>query len=856
MAFVGKTKKAHQQFETPEELYSRGTLPRTTKAVDSLWLHQGDVLRAYAEEHHGTEDLALELPTGTGKTLPGLLIAEWVRRKAEGPVLYATPTKQLALQVLDTASAEGIPARRLVGSHHNWSTADESDVVGGEALAITTYSSIFNSSPKLPVPRLLVLDDAHAGEQFVGEQYAVNIRRYEAQDVYLVVLDALRPFLSGLQIQRMQGPPDPGAHHQVRLIVPAVDSTAMRKLDEALARLGEPYKFQLAMIRSGLQSCCVYLSYGGIQIRPMIPPTFENPVFSAAGQRVYLSATLGGAGELERAFGRPEIVRMPLPTKTPPRSGRRLFVFPDLARGNPEILTKAIVHVTDKALVLSQDSIENTEQAARALASDGVPVFGKSAVENGLTTFAQAATGVLGLANRYDGIDLPGTACRMVVLDGKPDAASLQEKFLSERAQAGAALAERLRTRIVQGAGRCTRGPSDYAVVVVLGPDITKYFSQPDNLKALEPELQAEVEFGWDNSRGQDPADILGNVQTFLEHDAAWRDGGEPLVVELRDEAVKTDPPGAAVLGKSAKLEVEAWELAFSEDWVAASQKLEQAATLVGQGGEATRGYRALLLYIAGVWLHLGAEGEGHRAHARQLVRNAETATRGTWFKEMRDLPGVEEIPLASADTVAISALVARLTGQLKPDKIREDLARMRKALDQDASGPYEAALTTLGIYLGAAAAKPPGKARCDSAWRWDMALWVAIEAKSEEHPDGLLPAKDIRQANTQLDQMVVDDGVDHAPAGSATILISDRLTVDPEHAGTANPNVYLVSTDVVSQIAGDVEVVWQDLLAAAAKLEPAHRLRRHVQDVLVDNGCLPTQVLDRLMQDRIRPGE
>jgi hypothetical protein len=856
MAFVGKTKKAPQQFETPEELYSRGTLPRTTKAVDSLWLHQGDVLRAYAEEHHTTSDLALELPTGTGKTLPGLLIAEWVRRKAEGPVLYATPTKQLALQVLETASAEGIPARRLVGSHHYWSTAEESDVVGGEALAITTYSSIFNSSPKLPVPRLLMLDDAHAGEQFVGEQYAVNIRRYEAEDAYLAVLDALRPFLSGLQIQRLQGEPDPGAHHQVRLVLPAIDPTAMKKLDEGLVRLGEPYKFQFAMIRSGLQSCCVYLSYGGIQIRPMIPPTFENSVFSGAGQRVYLSATLGAAGELERAFGRPEILRMPLPTKTPPRSGRRLFVFPDLAKADPESLTKAIVHLTDKALVLSQDTTENTEQAARALASDGVPIFGKSAVENGLTTFAQAATGVLGLANRYDGIDLPGTACRMVVLGGKPDAASLQEKFLSERAQASAALAERLRTRIVQGAGRCTRGPSDYAVVVVLGSDITKYFSQPDNRKALEPELQAEVEFGWNNSKGKDPAGILDNVRTFLEHDAAWRDAGEPLVVELRDEAVKTDPPGAVVLGESAKIGVEAWQLAFSEDWIAASQKLEQAATLVGKGGEATRGYRALLLYIAGVWLYIGADGEGHRAHARQLVRNAETATRGTWFKEMRDLPGVEEIPLAGADAVAIKAVVARLTGQLKPDRIRTELAQVREALDQEASGPYEAALTTLGTYLGARAAKPPGKARCDSAWRWDAALWLAIEAKSEEHPDGLLPPKDIRQANTQLDQMVVDDGVDHAPPGSATILISDRLTVDPEHAGTANPNVYLVSTEVVSQIAGDVEVVWNNLLAAAAKLEPAHVLRRHVQDVLTDNGCLPTQVRDRVTQHRIRPGD
>lgn len=37
---------------------------------------------------------------------------------------------------------------------------------------------------------------------------------------------------------------------------------------------------------------------------------------------------------------------------------------------------------------------------------------------------------------------------------------------------------------------------------------------------------------------------------------------------------------------------------------------------------------------------------------------------------------------------------------------------------------------------------------------------------------------------------------------------------------------------------------------------EPIHIFRRHVQDVLAEHGCLPTQVLDRLMQDRIRPGE
>jgi hypothetical protein len=68
------------------------------------------VIRAYAEKYQSTLDLALELPTGTGKTLLGLLIGEWVRRETEGPVTYATPTKQFARQAAATAQGEGVLA--------------------------------------------------------------------------------------------------------------------------------------------------------------------------------------------------------------------------------------------------------------------------------------------------------------------------------------------------------------------------------------------------------------------------------------------------------------------------------------------------------------------------------------------------------------------------------------------------------------------------------------------------------------------------------------------------------------------------------------------------------------------------
>ena len=857
MAFLGKTKRTVQQFPSPEELYLSGILPRTTDAVGSLWVHQGDAIRAYAERHQDTPDLALELPTGTGKTLPGLLIAEWVRRKSEGPVVYATPTKQLARQVAATAEREGVPAAVLTGSAKNWAPAEAASVEGSEAIGITTYSAIFNSSPKLPEPRLLIFDDAHAGEQFVGNEYGISIRRYDDEEAYLKVLEALKPFLSGLLVQRLEGKPDPGVHHQVRLVLPAIDQKALIKFDAALAGLPEPYSYKFAMIRSGLAACCVYLSYSGIQIRPMIPPTYENRVFARAKQRIYLSATLGSGGELERAFGRREIVRMPLPTKTPPRSGRRLFIFPDLIKGGDAVgLTKQIIGLTDKALVLSQETVAKAEAAATALAGKDVPVMGRDDLEQqGLESFVKAPIGVLALANRYDGLDLPGNACRIVVLGGKPDAVGLQERFLSERAEANAALAERLRTRIVQGAGRCTRGPNDYAVVIVLGPDIMKYFSRSENLRALEPELQAEVEFGWRNSREAKPGEVIENVEVFLEHGIDWRKRGEPAVAEFRQDAVKKEPPGTDALGKAAVLEVKAWQLAFDGDWIGASEKLQEAVPHVGP--DATRGYRGLLLYLAGVWLHLGAQDEPQRSRARQLVKDAEhAANRCTWFKEMRKLPGAEEVPLVPEDIVAVNQVVARLRGKLKSKQVSSALAEMQEAVAQDEAARYERGLATLGSFLGANASKPKGQGRCDSAWVWGTAMWMTIEAKSEEYGGGLLPLKDIRQANTQLDQLAADQGMDHPPAGSPAIIVSDKSSVDPKHAQAANPNVYLVSSGVLREIASDVAVVWTDLLTTAVGIASEQDQKQHVRSVMRENGCLPSQVIDRLTQNRIRPGD
>lgn len=857
MAFRGKAKTAQQEFETPEALYARGPLPRTEDAVPSLWLHQGDVIRAYAEQHQKTPDLALELPTGTGKTLPGLLIAEWVRRKKNGPVLYATPTKQLAIQVCATADREGIPSALLIGAAKDWNTVDESDVESGEAVGITTYNAIFNSSPKVPQPKLIIFDDAHAAEQFVGSKYAVTITRNHEEDNYFAVLDALSEFITPLYKQRLEDDSDSAPQTQIRLILPIARPECLKELDKTLSQLDE-HKYEFSMIRAGLESCCVYLSYNSIQIRPMIPPTFENTVYSNAEQRIYLSATLGEGGELERAFGRHKITRMPFPPETAPRSGRRLFVFPNLARDStPGKVTKKIISTTNKAIILSQSTVQQAEDEAAALASDDLQIFGRDDLENdGLDSFANSEDGILALANRYDGLDLPDDSCRIVVLSGTPSTVGMQESFLCERAGATNAIAERIRTRIVQGAGRCTRGPNDYAVVIIHGVDITRYFSRDDNRSSLEPELQAEVLFGWENSKNTPLDEIMDNIEVFLDHGQDWKQSGESMLSEFRESSVKSTSAAEICLGHSAPLEVEAWKSARLGHWVEASEYLSEAAKLLSD--DLVRGYRGLLLYIAGVWLHYGSNHESERSRARELMRNASDASgvRGTWLKEMTPPSGTREEAVAPADVIAINAIHNRLSANTRRTRLRKHLEEMVSTLNQNESSQYEQGLSLLGSFLGASAEKPKGSGRCDSAWEWGIDLWVAIEAKSEQHGDGLLPLKDIRQANTQLDHLASDRGMAYPPADSFSVIISDRLTVDPGDSQVANPNVFIASKQTVSEIAGDINSVWVELLASFAGNQSEVSARTHIQSLLSDNGCLPSQVVDRLTMECIRSDE
>src|SRR6478672_11536603 len=138
--------------DSPDKLFL--DLPR--RKHPSLFDHQGQVLRTYAREAQAATDVALQLPTGSGKTLVGLLLAEWRRRKNREKVVYLCPTRQLVNQVANEASSKyGLSVEAFTGKIKDYTPSAKAAYQNAERIAVTTYSSLFNTNPFFADPEII-----------------------------------------------------------------------------------------------------------------------------------------------------------------------------------------------------------------------------------------------------------------------------------------------------------------------------------------------------------------------------------------------------------------------------------------------------------------------------------------------------------------------------------------------------------------------------------------------------------------------------------------------------------------------------------------------------------------------------
>lgn len=747
--------------DDPEALF-RDLRKRT---VPGLLSHQADLLRSYLEVHSSHADIALQLPTGSGKTLVGLLIAEWRRRKYGERVVYLCPTRQLVNQVAQQAAQKyGIDLHSFTGTRAKYDASASADWQSAEAIAVTTYRSLFNTNPFFIDPNLIILDDAHSAENYISQFWSLLIERSNPEH------EAAFSALIGI-VTRLIPPSD-----KSRLAVTTHstgDSKWVEKIPtpvfqsvvpEVISLLDEhtrnnDLKYSWEILRDSLHACHLYISQRSILIRPLIPPSNTHTPFAGAKQRLYMSATLGVGGDLERITGRQPIHKIAVPIGWDKQGiGRRFFIFPKRSLDDEETVrfTMEAIKIAGRALYIVPDDHSAGIIRQTIMKTVACPVFDATQIEISKEPFIRSGQAVAVIANRYDGIDLVDNECRILFADGLPGGVNLQERFFVLRVTAQLLLDDRILTRLVQGFGRCTRSPNDYAAVVILGETLNSYLLRKDRREFFHPEIQAELEFGLEQSKSSSMAEMLENLRHFLIQDTEWERADKAIVI-LRGSLEQHTLSAARELGEAVAAELSYEYAIWNADFISA---LAHCRTVISKLTHSDlRGYRALWLYLAGsaAWLAHRSGQLPNDDMAKDYFRMAQAAA-----PVLRWLVALQSDRCSPAETIFDHSLATNIErielildqmGTIHDRKYdAEEHAILDALLQNDDGLIFENGHERLGRLLGYDVGNSTEDGAPDPWWIADDSLCFVFEDHSAGKPDTIFSITKARQAASHQD--------------------------------------------------------------------------------------------------------
>ena len=710
MAFITK-KKSNTTYKNPESLFR----DLRSRNVEGLMSQQADMLREYMKVNDAS-DIALELPTGSGKTLVGLLIAEWRRTLSKKPTLFVCPTSQLAYQVSEQAKREyGLKVLPFTGRVKDYEPKDKTTFLRGEVIGVTNYSSLFNSNPFFKDLETVVFDDAHAAENYVSGCWSLQVNQGEKDHVALfnALIAAIRDHIP--EHDRMNFEDD----QNCPLDSQWVNHLPLPKLYDLKANIisifdeytkGISLRYSWSLIRENLHACNLFYTNRSFLLRPFLPPLEFFKPFSKTGQRIYMSATLGEGGDLERQFGTYRIKRIPSPSGWEKQGiGRRFFLLPMVKYDEETSKAKAVswINKFNRALIVTPSDRE--AQTFKDIVNEKLhyEVFEADQIEKSKHSFVSTNKAVAVLANRYDGIDLNGEDCRYLIISGLPEATNLQERFILSRMSSSPMFHERIRTRITQAVGRCTRSSTDWALVVLIGEKATNYFLNRENVEKLHPELQAEIEFGMSQSEIEDDAEVDANIDLFVSHGEEWAEA-ESAIIDDRDGREKHVEPSSVVLSKTVDREIMFFNALWTENFESA---LSYANDIVAElSGDELRGLRAWWYYQAGnaAFSHGKAtENDAFVDTARGLYANAYTAAPTiSWLRHLPQAQSGSKAVAANADFV-YPEILDRIErefercGTTNVRKLDREFKAIRDGLLSEDSKSFEDAQVKLGKLFG-----------------------------------------------------------------------------------------------------------------------------------------------------------
>jgi hypothetical protein len=780
-----------------------------SKRFSQLWACQADVFLRYCDEHQESSDVGIELPTGSGKTLVGSVLGESLRRDGKRVAVLCA---NVALAKQFQAEAESLNIRAVVFEGGEAATYVPGDVRAyerAEAIGIMNYWVYFNTSPRIKPAQILIFDDAHLAEGALSgltelSVSSLNTEHEECFDRLVEVLAGALPESRALRdLKNDTIHPDTPTD-----LVSFFDAIGLeekvRNILEAHCTYENKLIWGYKAIRDSLKKCCWFVGPEGITFRPYIPQAGACDYFSQPEQRIYLSATLGAVGDLQRRLGAGKIERLRVQEEYQDyQPGTRLIGFvdrmEDLKVDERRKFAIKYANSVGKSLWMCP-SLREAQQITEALkAGTNQPVFELDRSGQKMEEFKAASEGHLVVAGRYEGMDFPGDCCRLAVLVGNPKGLTPVERFFSEHLRDSEFLDSRIGYRLQQAFGRCVRSSSDFAVYLVLGDAAARYLEDDDHRALLPKSMWLEIEFGLRT--------LSESTATFLSYAKDFLKGNNAKYGELLDRmSVPALSRDSASSEADTTLEVAGWLAMFSED------NYDRAAEcfrdrVVELSGTAQSAHRAWWDYCLGMAEYLRfAEHESQDA-LKKCVRALEAAThagtRAAYFNRLRRSINriAEQIAKQAGakrgspettdyvDTVWESLLKRAST--LKPNS--PDFEKWAKVLKENLkSGKHDQValgLEELGNCLGAKASRPEGQGKADCIWRFeasDLRVTFTLECKIEHKDAKVIAIKDANQAQGQAK--------DVGSEGQATypFIVTHLTAVDKEVQARLSPGKVL----------------------------------------------------------------
>lgn len=738
---------------------------------------QQEILKQYAKKFERESDIAIELPTGAGKSLIALLIGEGWRKRGK-KVAILTGNKTLAKQMGQEADVLGMPTVLMEGPGYSISAQDKRSYQRSKTIAIMNYWVYFNQNPVIDAADLLFIDDAHLAEHCLHSLYSVTIEQSEHKPLFEALVTELSsrfPEYAVLQDALDEQAPNTAPTELLTFFDQSMVADRIRQIIDSSALLDSDadLKYRWYRIRDRIEEVNIYLSSRTIWLRPYVYPLTRNGHYADCTQRVYMSATIGETSDLARRLGTKSIKKIPIQREqTSATQGRRLLIMNKIGDGDiPQrsevaILSALKIHPKSVWLCESRAKAKRLQEIfslwLEANHFNGHQSWLLSNLGDEIGEFKSSKAGHLFVGGRFDGMDFKANECRLVVLATLPRAINSQEEFFTSYLRDSGFMLRRLNQRIIQALGRCNRGEDDYGVYVLADRRFATHFGRDSNRTGIPRNIMAEIDCAEDATEIPEK-ELAKLVRKFLK--GKFSDFDKDLDEHLESLPEETETSDEET--STSEHEVQGWaELFDSLDYKAAAEHFGRCADSSSKTQK--RELTGFFLWSqAKATFLLGKQGDViAQNRAPELLEQAiGCGGKSAWFNRLRSslnryrtISGAESSQVPTDYPFVVLQSFDDLLERLgtRGNRFQKWVNGITGKLDSRSHDKFQEGLAELGCALGYTATRPKYNASTDCRWRGifgNVLELVTFEVKVEHQAGLVVTPSFVGQGNNQLNR-------------------------------------------------------------------------------------------------------